>query len=101
MDNDLIHRNELLAELERLETVCECPGIDFSELRKVIAKIPAVMEPEEPLIPVTQEKLFVKEYPSGRKEYRYGPEWVAMQLFMEGGYATPEEAKQRWEDGRA
>lgn len=24
--------------------------------------------------------------------YRYGEEWVAMQLFMEGGYPTEEEA---------
>ena len=28
--------------------------------------------------------------------YRYGPEWVAMQLMMEGGYPTPEEAKLAW-----
>lgn len=28
--------------------------------------------------------------------YRYGPEWVAMQLYIEGGYKTPEEAKLRW-----
>jgi len=28
--------------------------------------------------------------------YRYGPEWVAMELMMEGGYRTPEEAKLRW-----
>lgn len=29
--------------------------------------------------------------------YRYGEEWVAMQLAMEGGYDTPEEAKEEWE----
>ena len=51
---------------------------------------------EEVLIPVEREKLFTKEWDDGRKEYRYGPEWVAMQLMMEGGYATPEEAKRRW-----
>lgn len=28
--------------------------------------------------------------------YRYGEPWVATQLFMEGGYKTPEEAKQAW-----
>ena len=28
--------------------------------------------------------------------YRYGPEWVAQQLLMEGGYKTPEEAKEAW-----
>lgn len=29
--------------------------------------------------------------------YRYGEEWVAMQLFMEGGYPTPEEAMAAYE----
>lgn len=29
--------------------------------------------------------------------YRYGEEWVAQQLFMEGGYPTPEEAIAAWE----
>ena len=28
--------------------------------------------------------------------YRYGPDWVAMELYCAGGYATPEEAKLRW-----
>lgn len=28
--------------------------------------------------------------------YRYGPSWVATQLFIEGGYKTPEEAKLAW-----
>lgn len=51
---------------------------------------------DELLYPGEVLKLFVKEFPSGRKEYRYGPEWVAMQLYMEGGYATPEEAKAAW-----
>lgn len=41
-------------------------------------------------------KLYTKEYGNGRKEYRYGPEWVSWELFMEGGYATPEEAKAAW-----
>ena len=37
------------------------------------------------------------EYRDGTPHaYRYGPEWVAMQLYMEGGYKTPEEAKLRW-----
>ena len=29
--------------------------------------------------------------------YRYGEEWAAEQLFMEGRYPTPEEAKAAWE----
>ena len=28
--------------------------------------------------------------------YRYGEEWVAQQLLMEGGYPTPEEAIAAW-----
>ena len=29
--------------------------------------------------------------------YRYGEPWVAMQLLLEGGFDTPEEAKAAWE----
>lgn len=29
--------------------------------------------------------------------YRYGEDWVAMQLYVEGGYPTPEEAIEAWE----
>ena len=37
------------------------------------------------------------EYRDGEAvAYRYGPEWVAMQLYVEGGYPTPEEAKLAW-----
>lgn len=37
------------------------------------------------------------EYRGGEPvAYRYGPEWVAMQLYMEGGFKTPEEAKAAW-----
>lgn len=48
------------------------------------------------VMPVEQMKLFTKVWDDGRKEYRYGPEWVAMQLYMEGGYPTPEEAVAAW-----
>ena len=38
------------------------------------------------------------EYRNGKPvAYRYGEEWVAMQLFMEGGYPTEEEAIAAWE----
>lgn len=38
------------------------------------------------------------EYRDGKPHaYRYGEEWVAMQLAMEGGYPTPEEAIAAWE----
>ena len=42
-------------------------------------------------------KLYEKRWGDGRVEYRYGPPWVAMELLMEDGYATPEEAKAAWE----
>ena len=31
-------------------------------------------------------------------EYLYGPPWKAMELYMEGGYPTPEEAIKAWEE---
>lgn len=30
--------------------------------------------------------------------YRYGEPWRAMQLFVEGGYPTPEEAIEAWRE---
>lgn len=37
------------------------------------------------------------EYRNGEPAgYRYGPDWVAMELYVEGGFKTPEEAKLRW-----
>ncbi len=41
-------------------------------------------------------KLFEKNYGNGRREYLYGPSWKSMELLMEGGYPTPEEAKEAW-----
>lgn len=52
--------------------------------------------PIDQIIPEEQLKLFTLDKDGHGKEYRYGPEWVAMQLYMEGGYPTPEEAKQAW-----
>ena len=48
------------------------------------------------VMPVEQMKLFTKVCGDGRKEYRYGPEWVAQKLQQEGGYTTPEEAVAAW-----
>lgn len=45
-------------------------------------------------------KLFIKDN-GCRKEYLYGPSWKAMELLLEGGYSTPEEAKAQWEHERA
>lgn len=37
------------------------------------------------------------EYRDGKPHaYRYGPPWVSMQLYVEGGYPTPEEAMEAW-----
>lgn len=41
-------------------------------------------------------KLYTEYIGDEPYRYRYGPEWVAMQLMMEGGYPTPEEAKLAW-----
>ena len=42
-------------------------------------------------------KMYV-EYRDGQPcGYLYGPRWKAMELYMEGGYPTPEEAKEAWE----
>jgi hypothetical protein len=41
-------------------------------------------------------KMYAKVWGDGRKEYRYGPEWVAAELMAEGGYDSPEKAKAAW-----
>ena len=42
-------------------------------------------------------KMYI-EYRDGKPHsYLYGPSWKAMELYMEGGYPTPEEAKSAWE----
>lgn len=42
-------------------------------------------------------KMYV-EYRDGTPvSYLYGPPWKAMELYMEGGFKTPEEAKVAWE----
>ena len=49
-------------------------------------------------MPEERLKLFTKEFSDGHKEYRYGPDRMAMVLQREGGYDTPDEAKQAWEE---
>lgn len=34
---------------------------------------------------------------SGKIAYRYGEPWVMMQLFIDGGFSTKEEAMEAWE----
>lgn len=57
---------------------------------------PGCGNPPELLVPTEQLKLFSMQKPDGHMESRYGPERVFDQLYREGGYATPEEAKQAW-----
>lgn len=46
---------------------------------------------------VENESLFT-EYRDGKPvAYRYGEPWVALQLAMEGGYPTEQEAREAWE----
>ena len=42
-------------------------------------------------------EMYVKYCGDTPVAYRYGEEWVAFQLLMEGGYKTPEEAIEAWE----
>ena len=47
---------------------------------------------------VSEELKMYVEYRDGKPHsYLYGPSWKAMELYMEGGYPTPEEAKAAWE----
>lgn len=46
---------------------------------------------------MAEEHMYI-EYRDGKPHaYRYGEEWVAMQLAMEGGYPTEREAREAWE----
>ena len=70
-----------------------------SQISKGWRFCPACGVTTEPVL-MTEErlKLFTKEFSDGHKEYRYGPDSVAAVLHKEGGYDTPDEAKQAWEE---
>lgn len=42
-------------------------------------------------------KMYTKYVDGKPYQYRYGESWRAMQLYVDGGYPTPEEAKAAWE----
>ena len=42
-------------------------------------------------------KMYIKYVDGKPYQYRYGESWRAMQLHVDGGYPTPEEAKAAWE----
>ena len=47
---------------------------------------------------VSEELKMYTKYVDGKPyQYRYGESWRAMQLYVDGGYPTPEEAKAAWE----
>lgn len=46
--------------------------------------------------PRCEWKLYEKNYGDDRTEYLYGPDWKMQELLMEGGYPTPDEAKEAW-----
>ena len=47
---------------------------------------------------MTEELKMYVEYRDGKPHgYLYGPSWKAMELYMEGGYPTEEEAKAAWD----
>lgn len=46
---------------------------------------------------MAEEHMYI-EYRDGKPHaYRYGEEWVAMELLLEGGYPTEREAREAWE----
>ena len=66
-----------------------CPRRSSGECPEDNGEVAAAEDDEE-------LKMYI-EYRDGEPHsYLYGPSWKAMQLFMEGGYKTPEEAKAAW-----
>ena len=96
MSDDLIRRSDVLRVIE--ETEMSDPYLK-GELRRRVRELP-VVRPGATLEPMVVENPDWQLYTEYRGDkpyaYRYGPEWVAMQLYMEGGYKTPEEAKLAW-----
>ena len=43
------------------------------------------------------EQLYTLYHGETPVAYRYGEEWVAMELLMEGGFKTEQEAREHWE----
>ena len=78
-----------------MKVLCKC-GSQISKAWRFCPACGATTEPG--LVPEERLKLFTKEFGDGHKEYRYGPDRVAMVLQREGGYDTPDEAKQAWEE---
>ena len=95
---ELIYKEDVLKFLDgRIKECVDMNSMDNSYLNAEIATLQGVREVVKGLIGVGADwKLWVENRDGKPYAYRYGPEWVGMQLFMEGGYKTPEEAKLRW-----
>lgn len=98
--DDLIRRSDVLREIKNIAPIgCKSVGSDAQMIMQMVEDLSPV-RPGAMLEPMVVEnpdwKLYTKEIGDVRVEYRYGPDWVAMELMMEGGYKTPEEAKLRW-----
>lgn len=72
-------------------------GVPDEMLSNIEAKIGYYEAATEVLRMAEELKLYIKDF-GDRKEYLYGPSWKGMELFIEGGYSTPEEAKRAWEE---
>lgn len=89
MNDDLISRKAAQ------EAILSCEAILFNPDKEIAAKalesVPVISGQD------TGEYHLYTEYRDGKPfAYRYGEPWVAQQLLMEGGYKTPEEAKDMW-----
>lgn len=80
-----------LNTLLRMATVL---GVTLDEL--VGFPKPEKEEPVEESVDIEGCQMYTKYRGDVPVAYRYGPSWVAMQLHMEGGYSTPEEAMAAW-----
>ena len=109
MKDDLIRRSDVLRVIE--ETEMSNPYLK-GELRRSVKDVPAVTQDfvtgaEHEVAASVEDNSdedgcqMYTEYRNGVPvAYRYGEPWVATQLYMEGGYKTPEEARRAWEEGK-
>ena len=100
MNNDLIRRSDVLAEIERIAPVgSKVVGSDAQMIAQMVRDLSAVRPgavADAMIVENPDWKLYTEYRGDKPVAYRYGPEWVAMELYVEGGFKTPEEAKLRW-----
>ena len=100
MRDDLIRRSDVLAEIKNIAPIgCKTVGSDAQMIMQMVEDLAAVRPgaiADAMIVENPDWQLYTKYRGETPVAYRYGPEWVAMELMMEGGYKTPEEAKLRW-----